>query len=111
MKQTLKDNFEIADYIQSVSSGEVDREQIVATFWGARAELRRVSVASLEMNSEKNHAEDSVKQKNYNKMDVSEAPPILVDLEDNIIYDGHHRVRAAIYQEAESIMAYVIVWE
>ena len=107
MKKVLKSNREIAEYIESHSSYSVDTLLIEECFFGCEAILKEVDISSLLLDNEDHHILDEEKQEKYNKMKSEEAPPIVV--EKGVIRDGHHRVRAAKYQNKQTIMAYVVV--
>lgn len=105
-KALLRDEREIADYIESISSEGVDRELIEETFFGCSAELKLVSISSLNPGPSNQNVPNQRKQAIYNKLPAEEAPPILV--EEGRIWDGHHRHRSAKSQGLESIWAYVV---
>ena len=109
MKQELKSSKEIAEYIQVHSNYDVDQQLIEEYFFGCRAELKEIELNSIILDNENYHIQDKNKQEKYNKMNSTEAPPIVV--EKGLVKDGHHRVRAAKYQNRKTIMAYVIVEE
>ena len=105
MKSILENNKEIADYIQENSTSHVDYCLILDYFINCKAILKEVNISDLVFDNEDNHIQCNVKQESYNKM-KSEIPPIVI--ENNKIVDGHHRVRAAIFNQKETILAYCI---
>lgn len=105
MKSVLENNKEIADYIQENSTSHVDYGLILDYFINCKAILKEVNINDLVFDNEDNHIQCERKQEFYNKM-KSEIPPIVI--ENNKIIDGHHRVRAAIFNKKETILAYCI---
>ena len=107
MKKKLNSGREIAQYIEECSENVVDFQMIEEYFFNCEAELREVNIDSLLSDSDDHNLEDLEKQNKYNKMDIKDAPPIVV--EQGIIKDGHHRVRSAKHQNKQTIMAYVVM--
>lgn len=105
MKSILENNKEIADYIQENSPSHVDYDLILDYFTNCKAILKEMNINDLVFDNEDNHIQCEIKQESYNKM-KSEIPPIVI--ENNKIVDGHHRVRAAIFNKKETILAYCI---
>lgn len=105
MKPVLETNKEIADYIQENSTSHVDYGLILDYFINCKAILKEININDLVFDNEDNHIQCDTKQESYNKM-KSEIPPIVI--ENNKIVDGHHRVRAAIFNQKETILAYFI---
>mgnify|MGYP001379322342 CR=1 FL=1 len=105
MKSVLKTNKEIADYIEENSSEFIDYNLILDYFINCKAILKEVNIRDLKFDNQDHHIKCKQKQESYNNMN-SEPPPIVI--ENNKIIDGHHRVRAAIYNQKEKILAYCI---
>lgn len=107
MKSLLKDNYEIADYIQENSTHDVDYELIVENYQGYEAILIEIDLKDLKVPKSDNHQKDAKKQKKYNSLNQDNSPPIVID-EKNEIIDGNHRYRAAKHNKLISIKAYKI---
>lgn len=106
MNPIFKDSKEIAEYIFENSIGDIDQELIEEQFRDCQASLREVEIKDLKFANQDNHILSEKKQKSYNKKPAENAPPIVI--EKNVIIDGHHRVRAAIFQNKTKILAYCI---
>ena len=102
-KVKLKDNYEIADYIEQYSIGYVDREQIEEYFAGTYAELKEVDINSIKEGNKEGNVRVASKEKKYSKM-TTEIPPIIV--ENGSIVDGNHRYRVAKQLGKEKIWIY-----
>ena len=102
----LKDEEEIADYISSLATEEVDEELIREYFIGTHAVLKWVDVDSIREGDSDHHISDEEKELEYKYMDSSTMPPIVI--EDGKIMDGNHRYRVAKAKGLEKIRAYIV---
>lgn len=97
---------EIYDYLRSVNDEDIDFDNISDQYRGCRAVLKEVSISDLTLGPANNNMLVNKKQMKYNKMDQSSMPPIFID--NGVVVDGHHRIRASIYNKKTTILAYVI---
>lgn len=104
----LKDENEIADYVEMISPDEVDLGLIREMFQNSFAELRLISISALTYGPEELHVPNKSKQRAYDKLTAEDAPPILIDGETFLVYDGCHRVRSSKKQGLEKVRAYLI---
>lgn len=102
----LKDEREIAAYIESVSTDYVDSEMIEEHFFGCRAVLRRVPIDRIRSGPEEANIPDKKKEKRYAKMDPATMPPLVV--ENGVIMDGNHRWRTAKSVGATHVPCYIV---
>lgn len=105
-KSKLENSYEIADYIQEQSVGEVDYDLIEENYKGYSAILKEVLVADLEEGEDTVNVAIKSKQKKYDKMSPETSPPIVVD--GNKVIDGSHRLRSFRKRGIKHIMAYVL---
>jgi hypothetical protein len=102
----LKNNLEIAEYIQDLSTEYVDEELIEDYFYGKRGVLKLVDINSLKEGSKEHNLSNRKKENKYSKL-TTEFPPLIVM--NNIIQDGNHRFRAAKKQGNKKIWIYDII--
>lgn len=107
MKSLLKDNYDIADYIQENSPHDVDYELIIENYIGCEAILIEIDLKDIKISNSDNHQKNVKNQKKYNSLNQDNSPPIVID-ETNEIIDGNHRARAAKHNKLTSIKAYKI---
>lgn len=100
----LKDEHDIADHIESTSTGHVDHGLMVDYFRGAHAKLKRTPVQEIETGDSKHNIPSKKKQAKYRKMPSETRPPIVI--EHGKIVDGHHRYRDAVKKGESHIWAY-----
>lgn len=102
----LKDAISIANYVESLSSYDVDKDFIEEYFRGCHAVLKWVPLDYLtEGNSDTNLRDDN-KEQLYMTMSEYSCPPILV--EEGVIQDGNYRFRVARNNGYLGIWAYEV---
>ena len=105
-KPTLNDASDVAAYINSVSTEDVDEELIMELFGDCKATLRKIPLASLRPGDPDHNIISPKKEKRYSNMDPKFMPPIVVD--NGEVIDGNHRYRVALAKGLKYIWAYVI---
>jgi len=105
--KVLRNEREIAAYIEQYSSSFCDVERIEDEFIGAKAVLTKVATDSLSFGHADANIENRKRQQKFNRMDASKQPPIVVA--DNTVVDGNHRLRAAKMQNLPSIWVYNVI--
>lgn len=108
-KPILKNVFEIYDYITDTSD-DYDKDYILDEYRGCTAKLISIPIEDLEQGPPENHLKSKAKQTKYNKMNLQNCPPILIERGGQVI-DGHHRIRAHLHQKKKEILAYEIRFE
>lgn len=111
-KADLKD-FEICDHAinSSADPEDLDLEELEGYFKRANAKLINLKIRDLKLSNESSHLKSEKKQKMYNRLNLDESPPIIVNATDLEVIDGRHRIRAHLYQGCDSIWAYLISWD
>lgn len=102
----LKDAQEIAEYIMSTSSEDVDGEFIEEHFWGCHATLTKVPLVDLAEGNPDGNIRSASKERKYSKMDMATIPPLVV--EDGTVVDGNHRYRVAKKNGVNMLWCYVV---
>lgn len=90
-KSRLNNHFEIANYIEEISSKTVDNQLIEEYFFGCHAVLHECLVENLIVEDKDHHLSDKDLEKRYVKLSLETMPPLVV--ENNKIIDGNHRCR------------------
>lgn len=106
-KSILKDEYEIAEYIEHYSSDDVDFDLVVDYFRGAKAVLKIVPIDFIKEGDSDHNIRSKRKETKYKKMPLETMPPLVV--ENGIIMDGNHRFRVAKELGATEIKIYDIV--
>ena len=91
LESILKDNIEIADYIECLSPTSIDRGLIEDYFIGCWAVLEKCNVESLISGDENHNLEVAYLEMKYSKLPLITLPPLVV--ENGVIIDGNHRHR------------------
>lgn len=99
----------LADYIEDLSSSEVDHEMIWEYFRGTVGILKKVPLSSIQPGPEDVNIPNPELDRQYAKMDVSTVPPLVV--EDGTIVDGHHRYRVLKSARISEVWIYDVVDE
>lgn len=108
--QALSNASAIAEHIERFTAGhEVDVEFIEEHFFGMGAHLESVPIDQIEEGPADSHMADKKKEKSYARLSLATMPPIVI--ENNIVCDGNHRLRAARALGAKSIWCYIVVVE
>ena len=102
----LSDPTAIAEYVAELSPYEVSEEQIEEMFRGCVASLRWRPLGSLILENEDYHLSDPERQRACDSGAPETMPPLLV--EDNVLQDGYHRLRALRSRGATHYWAYEI---
>ncbi len=108
-KPILKDNFEIAEYISSISTNYFDLEVAEEYFFGCYAVLKKVDVDALKTDDEDHHLGSKIKDMKYQSLSLKTMPPLVI--ENSIIIDGHHRHRALKLLGYKKVKVYEINYE
>jgi len=108
-KSILKDNFEIAEYISSISTNYIDLEVAEEYFFGCYAILKKVDVNALKTDDEDHHLRIRMKDIKYQSLSQKTMPPLVI--ENSIIIDGHHRHRALKLLGNKKVKVYEINYE
>lgn len=103
----LGDEYEIAEYIESISSAYVDPEVIEEYFRGCHAVLQRVPITQLVPGNPDTNIVNKRLEAKFAKMSPETMPPLVVW--DNRIEDGNHRYRIALRRGDHDILCYVVV--
>jgi len=102
----LKDDWAIADYIDGISPGYVDREFIRECFRFGVATLRMVPIDELTPGPADANVRVASRERKYAKMDPATMPPLVV--QDGQIQDGGHRYRVAKAKGLAELPCYVV---
>lgn len=97
--------WDIADYIEGLSSDYVDAEVIAEHFHGCRAVLKRLPTHELQEGPADSNIRDRAREKSYQNLDTT-IPPLVV--EDGVVMDGNHRLRVALAKGLPEILCYVV---
>lgn len=100
----LNDEYEIAEYISQLASDYVDEELIQDYFRDSYADLKVVSIDSIEEGDPNHNIKQNKKERKYLKMDPNTIPPLVVD--NGTIIDGNHRYRVAKQLGLKTIKIY-----
>lgn len=103
----LKDAQEIADFIETYASYDVDNEFIYEKFRGAHAVLKLVDIASLKEGGRDHNQQSETNEKAYAEQDLATQPPALV--ENGEVLDGNHRLRANKSRGLTQMWCYVVM--
>lgn len=104
--KVLKDNYAIADYIETTSSDSVDYELMLDFFNGCFATLKEINIENIKPGNKDHNQGNASKTKKYLKMSPNTMPPIVI--ENDTIVDGHHRFRVAKKLGLKTINAYIV---
>jgi hypothetical protein len=103
----LRNGYEIAQYIESVSSEYVDEEQIEEVFHRCHAVLQRVPIGQLVPGPADNNIPNKRREAKFAKMPAETMPPLVIW--NNQIQDGNHRYRVALRRGDPEVLCYVVV--
>jgi GNAT superfamily N-acetyltransferase len=102
----LRNAGEIATYIATYSSDEVDEEFIEEALRDTHAVLRELPIDSIREGDPDHNIPSKAKERQYSKLNLDTMPPIVVD--NGQIEDGNHRYRVAKAAGRTTIWAYVV---
>lgn len=102
----LQSEFEIAEYIQQNSIGDIDDQLITELFFDCIATLTLVPLGNICEGDADHNIRCEKKEDRYMLMDPMTMPPIVI--ENGIIQDGGHRFRIAKKREESHMWCYVI---
>jgi hypothetical protein len=104
--EVLHDAREIAAYIETWATYEVDPEFVEEQFRGEEAVLKLLPIADLREGGRDHNLESPANERKYQRMSVRTIPPLLV--RNNEVLDGNHRLRAAKNRGLTHMWCYVI---
>lgn len=105
-KSHLNNHFEIANYIEEISSKPVDKQLIEEYFFNCKAILQECLVESLVLENKDHHLPDKTLERKYFKLPLETMPPLVV--ENNKIIDGYHRYRVLRQLKVKKVRIYRI---
>src|SRR5271157_5173620 len=100
------DDREIADYVETYATYDVDSELVQEHFRGAHAELMLLPIASLRPGGRSTNLQSPENERKYMKMDINTMPPLLV--ENGKVLDGNHRLRVLKKKGLTHAWCYVV---
>lgn len=103
----LNDAQEIADYIETWATYEVDNEFVYEKFRGCHAVLKLVPIAELQEGGRDANERSQKNEDKYLKQNLKTQPPAVV--ENGKVLDGNHRLRANIRRGLTAMWCYVVM--
>jgi hypothetical protein len=101
------DTNELVDHIAEVSPHKINIEATRKAFDGMSGVLTQVTTKSLKEGHKRDDvAKSQAKEADIAKLDPKTMPPLIVD--NGVVVDGNHRLRAAREMGLESVPAYVL---
>ena len=104
--QILHDEYEIANYIFSLSSSYVDTNFIEEYFYRCYASLQKLPIDSIKEGNKDHNISNPANEKKFLNLSPDTIPPIVVM--DGEIEDGNHRYQVAKKKGMKEIWCYVI---
>lgn len=102
----LRDEDEIAEYVTTHATDEVDEDMVRDNYIGTHARLRLIPLDQLEQGPAEANIPSASKQERYADLPIETRPPLLV--EGQQIMDGNHRYRDAVARGEYAIWSYAI---
>lgn len=103
----LHDARDIADYIETWATYEVDPEFVEEQFRGQHAELRLLPIAELREGGRDHNLQSPANERKYQRMRLETLPPLLV--RDGEVLDGNHRLRACKKRGLTHVWCYAVM--
>lgn len=103
----LYDARDIANYIETWATYEVDPEFVEEQFRGEYAKLQLLPIDSLIEGGRDHNLQSPANERKYQRMSIKTIPPLLV--RGNEVLDGNHRLRAAKKRGLTHLWAYVVM--
>lgn len=105
--ERLNDAWEIAAFIETYATYEVDEDMIVDLYRGCHAVLKLMPIDQLREGGRDVNLQNPANERKYQKMDLKTLPPILVD--NGKVVDGNHRLRASKKRGLTHMWCYVVI--
>lgn len=105
--ERLAEDRDIADYIETWATYEVDPEFVEEQFRGERAELRLMPISGLIEGGRDHNLQSPANERKYQRMKLETMPPLLV--RDGKVLDGNHRLRACKKRGLTHVWCYDVV--
>lgn len=103
----LNDSQDIAYFVDSVATDYVDTDLVYEKYLGSHAELRLVPIDQLTEGGRDHNIQNPANERKYQRMSVKTVPPLLV--ENGVVMDGNHRLRAAKKRGLTAMWCYVVI--
>jgi hypothetical protein len=106
-KPILANADEITDFIIEMAIDQIDERLVREYYYGYKAILKTISIENLKEGNQNQNIRNIRKESRYQKLPIKTMPPLIV--ENNIVMDGNHRLRAAKKMGVKEIIIYDII--